>query len=198
MISKILKLLASFFRKNSNASTDKNANVAVPKIKKTKLRKKAKQVISRDLASDYAAKRHECFQRSQEAFKEGNKERAFTLSQEGKEWGKKMEEMNALVVQNILEPQESDRTGIIDLHGLFVKEAEVAVRDFLNFHLKNQKKNYLEIITGAGNNSKVKNQPVIRPAIEKILKQHNLKYELLHGDGAFLVTLNEKGLSQAE
>ena len=107
-----------------------------------------------------------------------------------------MHEMNALVVKSIIDPQQSEKTGIIDLHGLFVKEAEEAVKDFLKYHLRTKKRNYLEIITGAGNNSTVKNQPVIRPAIQKILKEQNLQFELVHGDGAFLITLNEKKFSQ--
>ncbi|MFK7822517.1 MAG: DUF1771 domain-containing protein [Oligoflexales bacterium] len=187
LISNIFKLITNLFRNKSKFQVDtKNST------------KQRNQKVSRELANQFTAKRHECFQESQEAFKSGDKAKAFALSQEGKEWGMKLEEMNALVVKSILEPQQSIKTGIIDLHGLFVKEAEVAVRGFLDHHLGSQKKNFLEIITGAGNNSTIKNQPVIRPAIEKILRQRSLKYELLPGDGAYLVVLKEKDLPKAE
>ncbi|NRA46870.1 MAG: DUF1771 domain-containing protein [Oligoflexales bacterium] len=195
MILNVLKTLSKLLGKvfKSQETTPSNNTKKEP-TKRPKVSKKTK--VSRELANQYAQKRHECFQKSQEAFKNGDKAEAAALSKKGKEWGEKMHEMNALVVKSIIDPQQSEKTGIIDLHGLFVKEAETAVKDFLKHHLRNQKKNYLEIITGAGNNSAVKNQPVIRPAVEQILKQHNLQFELVHGDGAFLVILKEKKLSQ--
>lgn len=194
-----LKLIRGFFTGDSKTATkSKKTGAKRTKAKAPQKNPVQQAVISRDLANEYAKKRHDCFQRSQEAFKNGDKGQAFALSQEGKEWGQKMHEMNELVVKNILEPQQWKKTGIIDLHGLFVKEAELAVKDFLSFHLKSQHRNYLEIITGAGNNSVVKHQPVIRPAVESLLKQNHLQFEMVHGDGAFLVILQEKKLSKVD
>lgn len=158
----------------------------------------AKNINYRKKASEFAKKRHECFQLSQEAFRQGNKEKAHTLSLEGKKWGEKMEEMNQKAALAILTIQKSEKTGIIDLHGLFVREAETAVHKFLDYHQSHLEKNYLEIITGAGNNSIKKHHPVIRPAIAKILRQRNFRHELVNKDGAFLVTLKKVKTSRVE
>lgn len=64
-----------------------------------------------------------------------------------------MEEANARAVQAILQPQNSDETGILDLHGLYVKEAEAATKDFIDEQQKARRFLEVTIITGAGHHS---------------------------------------------
>lgn len=64
-----------------------------------------------------------------------------------------MEEANARAAKAILEPQNSGETGVLDLHGLYVKEAEVAAKTFLQRQRKAGRFREVEIITGTGHHS---------------------------------------------
>ena len=145
---------------------------------------------ARQDANHYSEKRSNCLQQSQEAYTNGDKAKAKQLSNEGKKWGKQMEDANARAARLILEPQDIFRTGCIDLHGLFVQEAIEASNDFLNYWSdKRKNRDYVVIITGAGHHSHKKGVPLIRPKIEDILRQRKLDYEPINGNGAFYIKL---------
>jgi DNA-nicking Smr family endonuclease len=81
----------------------------------------------RDLARQEAAKRNSCFQRSQEAYSNGDGALAKELSEQGKAHGRKMDEYNKQASEFILRENNADGrvpADTIDLHGQFVEEAE--------------------------------------------------------------------------
>ena len=148
---------------------------------------------ARDEADDWAQKRKMVSEQSQAAYKRGEKAKAKQLSNESKMYAEKMEKANWRAARAILKPQKSKQTGKLDLHGLYAEEAKVATLEFLN-HWKDLPKHNrpetVQIITGAGNHSKIKGRPVIRPEVENILKIRELDYNLMNGNGAFLVYVN--------
>jgi DNA-nicking Smr family endonuclease len=91
----------------------------------------------------------------------------------------------------ILQSQNWQTSGEIDLHGLYLNEAIDATTAFLKHWCK--KSNYKNrktvlVITGAGHHSS-DHKAVIRPKVEKLLQQQGHIYESVHGNGAFKVTL---------
>lgn len=79
-----------------------------------------------------------------------------------------MEEANARAVQAILQPQNSNETGILDLHGLYVKEAESATKHFILEQQRAKRFLEVEIITGAGRHS-VDHQAKIKVLMQSLL-----------------------------
>lgn len=79
-------------------------------------------------ASDHAAARGKCMADSQAAFRMGDKKAAKDLSDLGKEEGHEMDRLNGIAANIFFthnNPQENgtNKFGLVDLHGLFVKEA---------------------------------------------------------------------------
>jgi len=142
----------------------------------------------RDKAGAYHDKVVSCAKRSQEAWQKGDKGDAHTLSEEKKSWQKKKEDANRRAAKLILEPQKWQTTGEIDLHGLYLDEALDATKEFLKYWSKKASRDTVLVITGAGHHSE-NNKAVIRPKVERLLREQSLKYESVHGDGAFRVTL---------
>lgn len=100
-----------------------------------------------------------------------------------------MEQANQKAAQAILKPQNSDKTGVLDLHGLYVAEAEEATKAFLLKHQKAKIFREVEVITGAGHHSQG-HHAKIRPAIEKLISGLDLPYHNPpHNDGAFVVEM---------
>lgn len=64
-----------------------------------------------------------------------------------------MKEANARAAQVILKPQNSHETGILDVHGLYVQEAEEATNAFLLQQQRARRFQEVEFITGAGHHS---------------------------------------------
>ncbi len=143
----------------------------------------------REKAGAYHDKVVQCAKRSQEAWQNGEKGDAHTLSEEKKSWQKKKEDANRRAAKIILEPQKWQTTGEIDLHGLYLDEALDATREFLKYWSKKAStRDTVLVITGAGHHSE-NNKAVIRPKVERLLQEQSLEYESVHGDGAFRVTL---------
>lgn len=100
-----------------------------------------------------------------------------------------MEKANAKAAQAILKPQNSDRTGVLDLHGLYVAEATEAATNFLVKQQKAKKFREVEIITGAGHHSQG-HHAKIKPAVEKLVSGMDLPYHHPpHNDGALIVEM---------
>ncbi len=146
----------------------------------------------RNQASSYHDKVVSCAKRSQDAWKKGDKGEAGTLSEEKKSWQKKKDDANRKAAKLILDPQKSRTTGEIDLHGLYLAEALDATKEFLKYWSKKSSvQETVLIITGAGHHSE-NNKAVIRPKVEKMIKDQSLKYESVHGNGAFRVALKPR------
>lgn len=134
-----------------------------------------------------------CAKKSQEAYRNGDKSEAHSLSEEKKIWQKKQNEANKKATKLILEPQNWQISGEIDLHGLYLEEATEATLEFLKYWSKKVSSGarIVLVITGAGHHSENR-KAVIRPKVEQILQQQRLDYKSVHGDGAFEVTLKPR------
>lgn len=135
-----------------------------------------------------ADKRRDLAARSQAAWKAGNKGGAHDLSVQSKAHGAKADELNALAVKAILEPQRSASTGVLDLHGLFVHEAEDATREFLR-SAHAPPTGEVKIITGRGIHS-AHHVAKVKPAIIALLRKSGYSYRPVpRNEGAFFVTV---------
>jgi DNA-nicking Smr family endonuclease len=131
----------------------------------------------------------QCAKESQEAYKQGDKRKAHSLSEEKKKWQTKQDDANSRAAQLILKAQASNTSGEIDLHGLYLEEALDATKEFLKFWShKTTTRETVVIITGACHHSE-NHRAVIRPKVEEIFRKQHLRYESIHGDGAFRVYL---------
>ncbi|CAM9334928.1 unnamed protein product [Ectocarpus sp. 4 AP-2014] len=146
-------------------------------------------IIHREEA-DYQAKlRSSKLAESQQAYQAGHKANAHELSVEGKKHGHLMEAANEKAAEAIIKPQKSEKTGVLDLHGLYVAEATEATASFLHFQKKAKKFREVKVITGAGHHSQG-HQAKIRPAIEKLISGMDLPYHNPpDNDGAFIVEM---------
>lgn len=112
------------------------------------------------------------FDASKMAYQSGERARAKELSNEGKRHKAEMERLNKQASDWIFEQVNLDSTpGMIDLHGLFVKEAitktEAAVQD-----AQARGDMQIRIIVGKGLHSQ--GTARLRPAIEDLMIKHQL------------------------
>eukprot|EP01068_Selenidium_serpulae_P001514 Selendium_serpulae@DN1659_c0_g1_i1.p1 len=81
-----------------------------------------------------------------------------------------------IFIFNNSKPENKSRTNPqIDLHGLYVKEAQLYLTQALNSFEKNGKNKTLTIITGAGNHSH-RNKPKIKPLTVEVLTKRGLSF----------------------
>lgn len=130
----------------------------------------------RDEANELAKTKNDCFERSKQAYSEGDKKRAKELSDEGKVASKLMEVSNMRAVEELMKTQRSYEKGVIDLHGLYVKEAAQVTGDFLEKVKSTGRLSEVEIITGRGRHSEG-HRAKIKPAIAALLEASNLDFE---------------------
>ncbi|KAI5305263.1 histone methyltransferase set2 [Ascosphaera pollenicola] len=144
----------------------------------------------RGLARQEAQARGECFQRSQDAYNDGDGAAAKELSNEGKEHGAQMAEYNRQASEFIFRENnapgrvESDE---IDLHGQFVEEAE----DILLERIKacqERGEDHIHVIVGRGIHSAHHVQK-IKPAVEKVCDQLGLQHRVEPNAGRIYVNL---------
>jgi len=134
------------------------------------------------------------FGSSQAAFRSNNKKKAHDLSVKGKAAQQTMHELNGkargLILKN-QHPSTHKFNGILDLHGLFLEEAKTEAEKFLDLQGRKMKSTSCEIVTGAGHHSRKHDQPVLRPAIVKLLEERGIEFEFEHGDGAVICYFRE-------
>lgn len=144
----------------------------------------------RDLARQEAAKRNSCFQRSREAYENGDGAAAKELSEQGKEHGRKMEEYNRQASEYIF--RENNAEGrvppdTIDLHGQFVEEAEEILEQRIKY-AKAHGQTHLHVIVGKGNHS-ANHVQKIKPRVEQVCQQLGLQYATEANEGRIYVNL---------
>lgn len=144
----------------------------------------------RDLARQEAQKRGSCFQRSQEAYAEGDGAKAKELSEQGKSHGRKMEEYNKQASEFIFrENNANGRVGpdTIDLHGQFVEEAEEILEERIKY-AKAHSQTHLHVIVGKGNHSANHIQK-IKPRVEQVCRELGLQYATEENAGRIYINL---------
>jgi len=148
---------------------------------------------SRKEADEWATKRTAYVEESKVAYRNGEYKKAKKLSKEAIKCCKKMEKANWNAAKAILKPQRSKEIGILDLHGLYLEEAKAATDQLLDHWTSYPEKSRpesVQIIAEAGKHSRREGYPVIRPEVEIFLKERDLEYAMMKGDGAFLVYIN--------
>jgi DNA-nicking Smr family endonuclease len=144
----------------------------------------------RDLARQEAAKRGSCFDRAHQAYESGDGARAHELSTEGKQHAAQMENYNQQARDYIFRENNAEgRVGsdTIDLHGLFVEEAE----DILEERIKagrNRGETHLHVIVGKGNHSRDHVQK-IKPRVEQVCRNLGLQFATEENEGRIYVNL---------
>ncbi|KIW62263.1 hypothetical protein PV04_10456 [Phialophora macrospora] len=151
----------------------------------------------RNLARQEASKRANCFQRSQQAYQDGDGAAAHALSQEGKEHGAKMEMYNKQASEFIF--RENNAGGrvpadTIDLHGQFVEEAEDILEERIKY-AQSHGQTHLHVIVGKGNHSASHVQK-IKPRVEQVCQQLGLQYHTEENEGRMYVKLDGSPVEQ--
>ncbi|KAJ6206565.1 hypothetical protein PSV09DRAFT_1195833 [Bipolaris maydis] len=144
----------------------------------------------RDLARQEAAKRSSCFDRAHQAYESGDGAAAHELSQEGKKHAEKMEQYNRQARDFIFRENNAEGrvdSDTIDLHGLFVEEAEDVLEERIRV-ARQQGQTHLHIIVGKGNHSKNHVQK-IKPRVEQVCRELGLEYRTEENEGRIFVNL---------
>ncbi|KAF2005737.1 smr domain-containing protein [Amniculicola lignicola CBS 123094] len=144
----------------------------------------------RDLARQEAAKRSSCFDRAHEAYSAGDGARAHELSEEGKKHAAKMDAYNNQARDFIF--RENNNEGrvagdTIDLHGLFVEEAEDVLEERIKV-ARQRGETHLHVIVGKGNHSRNHVQK-IKPRVEKVCQELGLQYATEENEGRMFINL---------
>lgn len=140
-------------------------------------------------AHELAERQHALSAQSQAAYKSGNGAAAKSLSIQARVLHRQVEEHNRqaaalyLYANNVNNPP-----GVLDLHGLFVKEALQAVQEEVR-KAKKERRGQLVLIVGAGHHSRDGVQR-IRPAVEKMMRDAGHRYEAIN-QGCLKVYLKE-------
>lgn len=146
----------------------------------------------RSEAQFYAEERNKFLSESKKEYENGNKSKAKELSNQGKEAGLKIEELNKQACQVILNYRNNGHDeNYLDLHGLYLEEALNAFKERLNLlQMKNLTNEIIfEVIPGAGNHSK--NKAVIKPKVIEELQIRKLRFEEKNA-GSLLVYIPPK------
>ncbi|KAF8993688.1 hypothetical protein BDQ17DRAFT_1367988 [Cyathus striatus] len=130
-----------------------------------------------------------CFQESHQAYSRGDGALAKELSNKGKDYQKRMEQLNKQASDWIfVENNKDSQPGEIDLHGLYVKEA-IARTDQALQEAKARGDSELRLIVGKGLHSR--GSAKIKPAIEELMQKHKLVAHLDEDNaGVLIVQIN--------
>lgn len=151
----------------------------------------------RDLARQEAAKRSSCFDRAHQAYESGDGARAHDLSQEGKQHAAKMEEYNRQARDYIFRENNANgrvQDDTIDLHGLFVEEAEDVLEERIKA-ARSRGETHLHVIVGKGNHSRNHVQK-IKPRVEQVCRELGLQYQTEENEGRIYVDLQGGAVHQ--
>ncbi|KAK5092004.1 hypothetical protein LTR70_006111 [Exophiala xenobiotica] len=145
----------------------------------------------RDLARQEASKRGNCYERSKEAYNNGDGAAAKALSNEGKAHGERMEQYNKQASEFIFrENNATDRVpaDTIDLHGQFVEEAEDILEERIKY-ARSTGQRHLHVIVGKGNHSQGHIQK-IKPRVEQVCRELALDYRTEPNEGRIYIDLS--------
>ena len=144
-------------------------------------------------ANAYGDERHRLLDAANAAYEAGEKGKAKELSEQGKEAGKRMEEMHKKAAAVILKHRNDGHPiTYLDLHGLLLAEAITAFKERVELLQKKSQTEtngvecIFEVIPGAGHHSKGK--AVIKPKIMEELDTMKLPYTHKN-EGTLLVTI---------
>ncbi|CAK7903380.1 hypothetical protein CAAN1_07S07162 [[Candida] anglica] len=149
------------------------------------------------------AKADECYQKrsslsqqSQAAFKSGDKSRAHDLSEESKKFLSQAEGYNRQAAEYVFRENNADSAGDeIDLHGLYVKEAEYILQNRLGAAIRSNQ-SHLRVIVGKGLHSS-NGIAKLKPAIDQLCDECNLRHRIdPKNTGVMIIDLENAQTSQ--
>ncbi|ODV97704.1 hypothetical protein PACTADRAFT_47572 [Pachysolen tannophilus NRRL Y-2460] len=148
----------------------------------------------RKLADQAAHRRQELSHKSQNAYKAGDKSQAHELSLQAKKQAQIAEDYNAKAAEYVFVENNADsQSDQIDLHGLYVKEAEYILKQRIIAGI-NRHESKLEVIVGKGLHS-VNGVAKLKPAIEKLCADAKLKtYIQKHNSGVLVIELSNANI----
>ncbi|KAL6942382.1 hypothetical protein ACO0QE_003557 [Hanseniaspora vineae] len=124
----------------------------------------------RNLANEAYDKRSKLSQQSQQEFKSGNKEKAHELSVQAKEQMNIADQYNMQAAEYAFRENNLDSSrDEVDLHGLFVKEAQWIMQKRIANGVKNGE-SFIRSIVGKGNHS-ANGIAKLKPAIHELCQQ---------------------------
>ncbi|AET37959.1 Smr domain-containing protein Ecym_2210 [Eremothecium cymbalariae DBVPG len=127
----------------------------------------------RDQADQAHKKRQQLSQQSQEAYKEGDGARAKELSEKAKKYLKEAERYNMQAAEYVFTENNADsKSDEIDLHGLYVKEAQWILQRRIASAVQNGESD-LKVIVGKGLHS-ANGVAKIKPAVEELCDEAHL------------------------
>ncbi|MBW0501163.1 hypothetical protein O181_040878 [Austropuccinia psidii MF-1] len=133
------------------------------------------------------------FDESKQAYTSRDGARAKVLSNEGKAHQQRRDDLNRQAAEWIFrENNRHSPSDTIDLHGLYVYESISYMEAFISEASRARKHSILRVIVGKGNHSQ-NNQARLKPAIEKLVKQHSLAVSLDEQNSGVLIV--ELGVS---
>ncbi|KAH3667104.1 hypothetical protein WICMUC_005451 [Wickerhamomyces mucosus] len=131
----------------------------------------------RDLADQAYKKRQELSNKSQQAYKQGDGKLAHQLSEDAKKQLKIAEDYNFKAAEYVFIENNADSDGNeIDLHGLYIKEAEYILKRRIVAGIQ-RNESLLEVIVGKGNHSP-DHIAKIKPAVETLCQESNLRFHI--------------------
>ncbi|KAF5607732.1 nuclear WD PRL1 [Fusarium subglutinans] len=144
----------------------------------------------RDLARAEAEKRNDCFARSRQAYEDGDGAGAKELSNQGKAHAARMDDYNQQASDFIF--RENNASGrveadSIDLHGLYVEEAERILEERIRADQRNGQ-THLYAIVGKGHHSAGGVQK-LKPKVEELCQELGLRAEILSLPRTLVVTV---------
>lgn len=122
-------------------------------------------------------KRSQLSSQSQQAYKRGDKQKAHELSEELKKILQQAENYNRQAAEYVFRENNSDSAGDeIDLHGLYVKEAEWILQKRISECLRTNQ-SHLKVIVGKGLHSQ-NGIAKLKPAVDQLCDESNLNHHI--------------------
>ncbi|KAK6457360.1 uncharacterized protein RJT20DRAFT_127578 [Scheffersomyces xylosifermentans] len=128
-------------------------------------------------ADEVYKKKNSLSQKSQQAYKNGDKQRAHELSEQAKLLANEAEGYNRQAAEYVFRENNADSgPDEIDLHGLYVKEAEWILQNRIANDIRTNQ-SHLRVIVGKGLHS-ANGIAKLKPAIDEMCDQCNLKHHI--------------------
>ncbi|KAK9451391.1 uncharacterized protein V1518DRAFT_408432 [Limtongia smithiae] len=147
----------------------------------------------RGLAQAAYKARSRCYDDAHEAYQRGDGAEAKRLSELGKKHDAEMDDYNAQAAAFVFRANNADSDADeIDLHGLYVNEAEEYLRQRIQA-CKARNEDHLEVIVGKGNHS-VNGVAKLKPAVERLCQENNFQYAVdEHNLGVVIINFRQSG-----
>ncbi|KAK6461163.1 hypothetical protein DFJ63DRAFT_216973 [Scheffersomyces coipomensis] len=150
----------------------------------------------RGKAEELYDKRKQLSAQSQQAYKQGDKERAHELSEQAKSVLNEAEGYNRQAAEYVFRENNTDSgPDEIDLHGLYVKEAEYILQQRIANSIRTNQ-SHIRVIVGKGLHS-ANGIAKLKPAIDQMCDECSLKHHMdPHNSGVLVIDLSNTQSSQ--